>query len=179
MFDFMRQRKRILILFTGCLLVPFLLGLTLFYIGFSERNLSGLLNEPSFFPYVHIAAMCMLAWLIYLLNILARKCDSRLKPGPGLVLLALLISGALWIGWSSTNGFLAFVHIALGYGGLVWMNVLFYAWVRYETRYVNIYICLCFTAFIWSVSKGYVSGISEVLYAAGCSVLLSLYAAEK
>ena len=174
-----RQLKNHLILFIGCLIIPGLLLLTLLYIGFSERNLSGLLNEEAFFPYVHIAAMFMLAWLVYLLGILSRRCESKLKTVPSLFLLALLISASLWIGWSSTDGFLATVHIMLAYAGFVWMNVLFYAWARYSTRYVKIYICLGFTAFMLSVSLGYVSGISEVLYGAGCSVLLSLCAVSE
>jgi hypothetical protein len=156
-----------------------MLGLSMLYIGLSERNLSGLLNEAAFFPFAHLAAMFMLGWLIYLLKILADQSSSKLKPVPSLILLAVLITAALWIGWSGENGLIATVHILLSYGGFVWMNVLFYAWARYSTRYVKIYICLGFTAFMLSVSLGYVSGISEVLYGAGCSVLLSLCAVSQ
>ena len=179
MLRFLKQQKQFLILLCGCLLIPFLLCLTLFYIGFSERNLSGLLNEEAFFPYIHLGGMFMLAWLIYILKELADRCESKLKTAPSLLLLAVLITSSLWIGWSSTDGLTATVHIMLAYGGFVWMNILFYAWARFYTAAVKIYVCLGFTAFILSVSLGYVSGISEVIYGAGCSVLLALCAAGK
>lgn len=156
-----------------------MLGAGMLYIGFSERNLSGLLNEAAFFPFVHLCAMFMLAWLIYLLKILSERSSSKLKPVPSLLLLAVLITAALWIGWSSENSFIATVHIVLSYGGFVWMNVLFYAWASYNQTYVRIYLCLGFTAFMLSVGLGYVSGISEVIYGVGCSVLLSLLAANE
>jgi hypothetical protein len=156
-----------------------MLGLSMLYIGLSERNLSGLLNEAAFFPFAHLAAMFMLGWLIYLLKILADQSSSKLKPVPSLILLAVLITAALWIGWSGENGLIATVHILLSYGGFVWMNVLFYEWASYNQTYVRIYLCLSFTAFMLSVGLGYVSGISEVIYGSGCSVLLSILAAKE
>lgn len=169
------SRKRIIFLI-GCILIPLLLLSALFYIGFSERNLSGLLNESAYFPFVHVSSFVMLAWLVFLLSVCSSAHCTRKHAFRKLGILILLISASLIIGYSFESSFIATLHIALAYAGLVYMNVLFYEWCREHTDIVRIYICLTLTAFLFSAGSGYVSGISEVLYGAGCSVLLTVCA---
>lgn len=96
-----------------------------------------------------------------------------------IVIMSVLIILALFITWQTDSPFLQSVHIFLSYAAFVYMNLMFY---RYCSSYVNernIYLCIAATAFLISLGAGEVMGVSEVLYAAGCSVLLTLIAMKK
>lgn len=176
---FLLQHQKALILTIGCGLIPLVLISTLLWIGISERNLSGLLIEPAFFPYVHIAFLFMLAWLILMLEMIAAKVSDARKRHMQFLLMGVLITAALFIGWHPENGMIQTVHIILSYAAFVYMNVLFFRYCYLYEKERMIYLALSATAFVISVAAGEVSGISEVLYASGCSVLLSLIAVKQ
>lgn len=175
---FLLQHQKKLILFIGCGLIPFILLSTLLWIGFSERNLSGLLTEPSFFPFVHIAFLLMLAWLVFVLSRIAQPVSPLSRRVKEFSLMSVLIAMALFLGWDPDNGMIQTVHIILSYAAFVYMNVLFFRYCYMYEKERKIYLALAFTAFMISVAYGEVSGISEVLYASACSILLSWIASK-
>ena len=164
---------RAFIFAVGCVIIPLILCSTLLWIGFSERNLSGLLSEPSFFPFVHIAFFMMLGWLLLMLYIISGR---QRKIHAELILLAVLISGALCIGYKPDSPAMQSVHLILSYGAFAYMNLLFYRTCGFYVRERNIYLSVCFCALLISFTAGVVSGISEVLYGSCCSILLTLIA---
>jgi ABC-type Na+ efflux pump permease subunit len=174
MHKFLLQHQKMLIFSIGCVLIPCMLASTLLWMGFSERNFSGLLAESTFFPWIHIGSLLMLAWLCMMLWIIARDSRDKKQIIIQLLILSILISSALFIRWDFDNSLLQSIHIFLSYAAFVYMNLMFY---RYCSSYVNernIYLCIAATAFLISLGAGEVLGVSEVLYGAGCSVLLTL-----
>lgn len=164
------HRCRPLIFGIGCVIIPLILLSTLLWIGFSERNLSGLLSEPSFFPFVHIAFFLMLGWLLFMLYLISGK---ERKIHAQLVLLAVLISGALCIGYKPDSPLMQSVHLILSYGSFAYMNLLFYRICGFYVRERNIYLSVGLAALLISFTAGVVSGISEVLCGSCCSILLT------
>ena len=179
MHKFLLQHQKVLIFSIGCVLIPCMLASTLLWMGFSERNFSGLLAESTFFPWIHIGSLLMLAWLCMMLWIIARDSRDKKQIIIQLLILSILISSALFIRWDFDNSLLQSIHIFLSYAAFIYMNLLFYRYCHLYLYEGKIYLALVFTAFMISLSQGVIMGISEVLYAGTCSVLLSLIAMKK
>ncbi len=173
---FLHQHQKTITFLIGCVLIPLLLFCAFLWTGFSERNLSGLLSEKAFFPFAHLGCLFMLMWLDYTLWRISNHAESPKKRMVQIVIMSVLIILALFIIWQTDSPFLQSVHIFLSYAAFVYMNLMFH---RYCSSYVNernIYLCIAATAFLISLGAGEVLGVSEVLYGAGCSVLLTLIA---
>ena len=131
----------------GMILIPLLCASCFLYTGFGERNLSGLLNEAVWKPYVLAGCALMLAWLVHCLNRIAYQTEKadRIRS---LTVLSILIAAALLLPWSGFGSLMSDIHIAVSYAAFVWMNLLFYRWCRFYEAERNIYICLMMTSFM-------------------------------
>ena len=163
-----------MIKFTGIFLIPCMLACSLLYTGFHEVNLTGMLNDPVWGIAAKAASLLMLGWLLGMLYVIAKDTDRYLWLR--LAVLAILIIAALFIPYSNEESLLSGFHIAVSYAAFIWMNMLFFRYCRFCAIERNIYVCVSVFAFLLSLTTGMVTGISEIIYAAACSILLSLIA---
>ena len=175
MHEFLVQHEKELIFLTGCIFLPCLLLTALFYVGFSERNISGLLNERQLFPLIHLAALLLLGWLDFTLTRIAGKQGNTDHLKMRLTMMSVLICLALFIPYNESP-FVQTVHVVLTYAAFVYMNTVYWRLCRYDLTVRNVYLCALATAFFLCLGAGEIIGIAEVIYASACSILLSVLA---
>ena len=90
--------------------------------------------------------------------------------------LALLAAVAIGLPYGDVSQLIGALHVVAAYSAFIWMNILFYRYVKTETLFRNIYILVLLFAFLHCLTCGAVTGIAEIVCGIAVSVMISLLA---
>ncbi len=176
---FIHQHERILILITGCLIIPALFLVCLMIIGMPYTNITGLLDDPVWRVPAHILFLLMLGWLCFCLYRIGMRNTPQELVLYDLGILALLIVIALFLPYRDTSQLISSLHIVAAYSAFIWMNILFWRYAGHEKKMAGIYLLVVLFSFLHSLTMGAVTGLSEIVYGITVSVMVSLLCAGR
>lgn len=176
--NFIHQHERKLILLIGCLLIPAVFLVSLFIMEMPYENISGLLDDPVWHLPSHIVFLLMLAWLCFCLYRIGMKTVQKELVMYDLGVLALLAVIALALPYRETSQLISSLHIVAAYSAFIWMNILFYRYAKTETGMRNIYLPVVLFSFLHSLTYGAVTGVSEAVYGAAVSIMITILCAR-
>ncbi|MBR4164288.1 MAG: hypothetical protein IKR11_12250 [Solobacterium sp.] len=162
------QRKYFINIIIGCFVIPIVLFLPKYFIGFEEYNFTGLLTEQKYAFVFHFLSVILLVWLhqMIIFHLPQKKKEIRIS--------SLLILFALFFPYAKDNQIISTIHIMSAYAAFIFFNMLFFQILFMHRNYMQIYLCVLAFVFMHSFVHGAVTGVSEVAWASGVSIIISL-----
>jgi len=176
MYDLLRKYEKPLILIVGCAVIPALFLSFLFILELPYGNLTALLDDPVWGIPAHLLYLLLTGWLCYCLYRIGIKTIEKQLLLYDLGVLALLAAVAIGLPYGDVSQLIGALHVVAAYSAFIWMNILFYRYVKTETLFRNIYILVLLFAFLHCLTCGAVTGIAEIVCGIAVSVMISLLA---
>lgn len=167
------QLEKYVRLFCGYLLFPFLLTFGLWKAGFTDYNITGLLNLSHMSIATRTIAVCMLVWILRTLYIISQQqLMIKEKMQRYIFLFAICALLAIFIPYI-VGTIYSTLHLLFSYVSFFLFNlILFYLLKPYSICW-QIYLCVILFAILLCFTAGQITGLSELIYAITVSVLLS------
>lgn len=176
MYDLFRKYEKPLILIVGCAVIPAMFLSFLFILNLPFDNLTSLLDDPVWGIPAHILYLLLTGWLCYCLYRIGIKTAEKQLLLYDLGVLGLLAAVAIGLPYGDVSQLIGGLHVVMAYSAFIWMNILFYRYVRAETAMRNIYILVLLFAFLHCLTYGAITGVAEIVCGIAVSVMISLLA---
>ena len=177
--DFIHQHEKEVILFTGCSLIPAVMFAILFLMDYPYGNVTTLLNDPRWKIPTHVLALLMIYQLVFCLYRIGIREKPKKTVVHDLLILVFLLAATIFTPYFPYFTFYSVAHVTLALISLFWLNYMFVTYCRGSETIRNAYDMACLFSFLHCMTYGEITGLSEIVYGAALSVLVSVEAAKQ
>lgn len=163
MLVFIHQHQFLFRKITGTIFIPVTLCLWFIHHDLFTDNFTGLLNDASLFPFLHIYCFSLLVWMDH---ILIRKRNIFTW---GFEICAVL---AAVIPYRMDSSLLQSMHLLFSYGAFLLFQQIILTRIINQPELLSLYLGTCILCFLLTITFSSIVGFTELLYAITISILI-------